>query len=108
MNNQTSKTITQHRSTHDKVRGKELSDLKRENKQLARANKRLQKQLSKALAVKEVWEDMEAPTAQASVPDRKVPTCPKCSGVLQTLTLAVIDREKTIEICPECKYRKAL
>lgn len=97
-----------HRPKREDQKSKELSDLKRENFQLRRTIKQLQKEIKKRVKVEEdvaeqgleeqAPEEFEAP--QEPVQDEL--GCPECQTPVRVITLA----GKDFLVCPECKWRK--
>lgn len=85
----------------DKISGKELAELKRENGQLKRKVAKLQKQLQKAL--EGLFKDLDEPTDVVAKEIKKELGCPSCGAAglkrLTTPTGAIVS-------CPGCHWRK--
>lgn len=101
---------TQHRSVEKDNSGKELSDLKRQVKLLERKNKRLMKELSKAVDVRHGFEaeEDEMPEAEAPSQPTKHANCPKCTQGLRELHLDTPGGTKHFVVCGDCGYRSVV
>ena len=82
-----------HRPKREEAKTKEVVDLKRENHQLKRAVKRLEKEIRKRA---EVEEEVAEPEASEAWED-----CPECKGPVKLLTVGPV----TLKVCHQCKWR---
>jgi formamidopyrimidine-DNA glycosylase len=90
---------TQHRPKREDQRAKEVSDLKRENHELKRAVKRLQKEVTKRVSVEEDVAEQGLQEQAEMVVNKH--GCPDCGTTVRELVLA----GKQFHICPDCKWR---
>lgn len=94
--------VTQHKSRREEAKGRELSEIKQENRQLKRQLERLRKQLLKALdqgprVPEEVVETLAGP-AKALVLE-----CSECKrSPVNTVTLPT----GILLVCPSCGFKK--
>lgn len=120
----------QHRPERDVKHARELADLRRENNRLARQNARFRKQAERATSTRDMFEGVDT---SATVPvqpggaitpavledaaercrkgfgapqERFYPagSCPECGTATRRLELG----PKTLDVCPECKWRKVV
>lgn len=95
---------TQHRSVEKDNSGKEIAELRKQNKILERKNKRLLKELSKAVDVRHGFEADEPEPAEEPKADTDV-GCPRCDNPLQELHLSTMTGQKHFLVCKTCAYR---
>ena len=97
---------TQHRSVEKDNSGKELAELRKQNKILERKNKRLMKELGKAVEIRHGFEsDDEPEPEQQSQATSKAVGCPRCEGSLHELSLSTLTGSKNFLVCKTCAYR---
>jgi formylmethanofuran dehydrogenase subunit E len=82
-----------HRPKREEAKTREVVDLKRENHQLKRAVKRLEKEIRKRAEVEEEVAEPE-PLAPQEV-------CPECESNLKLITVGPV----TLKVCHQCKWR---
>ncbi len=99
------KRFQQHKPQRDTRVNKEVQALKSEKKRLEKEKARLQKELTKALQIRNAFEDHD-PEVEDQREDILEPTlnsCPECGD----LKVRVIELAgKQFLVCPECKWRK--
>lgn len=95
---------TQHRSVEKDNSGKELAELRKQNKILERKNKRLMKELGKAVEIRHGFEADEVEEEPAKVESRSV-SCPRCDNSLHELSLSTMTGSKNFLVCKTCAYR---
>jgi uncharacterized protein with PIN domain len=86
--------VTSHRPKREEAKSRESIELKRENHQLKRAVKRLEKEIRKRV---DVEEEVIAEPEPLALQEK----CPECSGPLTHLTVGPV----TLRVCRECKWR---
>jgi hypothetical protein len=111
---------TQHRSVEKGSNNKELAELKKQNRLLERKNRRLMKELSKAVDIRHGFED-NSPDQEESLsrpsqkPDQEVQAgrnsperdgCPQCGAGLRYLQFTTPGGAKSFVVCT-CGYRAA-
>lgn len=94
---------TQHRPRREDAKGKELSSIKKENKQLHRQVARLQKQVAKGIELKieeEPTKTLADAEGQSPIFDHECEKCRSLSiGVLKVPTGILL-------VCKECGHRR--
>jgi predicted RNA-binding Zn-ribbon protein involved in translation (DUF1610 family) len=95
--------VTQHRPQREDAKGRETADLKRENNQLKRTIRRLEKELAKARTDTEPSSVVEE-SAETPQKPQKEHSCPTCGPEAEMRRVEVIGR--VYFICPDCKAKE--
>lgn len=93
--------VTQHRNQREVARGRELADLKKENRALRKQLTRLRKQLLRVMEIHNLHDSGTEEVPEGSPETR--PTCPGCGSInLASVTLPT----GVLVACKDCGRRK--